>query len=330
MDFVIAWVDGNDPQWRKEFETYKDKTYQGDSSEARFRDWDNLQYWFRGVEKFAPWVDTIHFVTWGHLPDWLNTQHHKLNIVRHQDFIPDRYLPTFNTRAIELNFHRIRELKEEYVYFNDDMFLINKIKENDFFQDGKPCDSGFLSFLTGRNYDFTLLTDMFVLNRHFSKWETVKDNRSNWFNFKYGIRNLSNLFLLYAIKDRFPGFANFHLPQPSLKSTLQTLWEKENESLDWSCGHKFRKYTTVNHYLSRYWDLAANNFKPCNTSKLGEVKHLYKTDFSDTLKCIEKQKRPMLCLNDHVELAESEFRAMKEELIQAFEKILPEKSKFEK
>lgn len=42
-------------------------SFELDIREERYRDWDNLQYWFRGVEKFAPWVRKIHFVTWGHL-----------------------------------------------------------------------------------------------------------------------------------------------------------------------------------------------------------------------------------------------------------------------
>ena len=45
----------------------------------RYRDWNNLRYWFRGVEKFAPWVRKIHFVTWGHIPDWLDTTNPKIN-----------------------------------------------------------------------------------------------------------------------------------------------------------------------------------------------------------------------------------------------------------
>lgn len=50
IDFVITWVDGNDPKWQEE----KDKTLiaQGlgvhiDGRKERYRDWDNLQYWFR-------------------------------------------------------------------------------------------------------------------------------------------------------------------------------------------------------------------------------------------------------------------------------------------
>ena len=60
IDFVMIWVDGNDPEWRKEKDKYSNNVDNNtDNREARFRDWDNLQYWFRGVEKFAPWVNSF-------------------------------------------------------------------------------------------------------------------------------------------------------------------------------------------------------------------------------------------------------------------------------
>ena len=143
MDFVIAWVDGNDPAWQKEkrkTEHVPEATAEADDRDERYRDWDNLQYWFRGVEQFAPWVRKIHFVTWGHLPKWLNTEHPKLHIVKHEDFIPSEFLPTFNSHTIEWNFHRIPGLSERFVYFNDDMFLLNQIHPENFFIGEKPVD----------------------------------------------------------------------------------------------------------------------------------------------------------------------------------------------
>ena len=71
IDFIMIWVDGNDPEWQKEKRKYQPGDA-ADDREIRYRDWDNLQYWFRAVEKFAPWVNRIHFVTCGHLPKWLN------------------------------------------------------------------------------------------------------------------------------------------------------------------------------------------------------------------------------------------------------------------
>ena len=80
IDFVITWVDMDDPKWKKEFYKYSDKIDNSvnELSEARFRDYGFLKYWFRGVEKFAPWVRKIHFVTSGQKPDWLNTLHPKI------------------------------------------------------------------------------------------------------------------------------------------------------------------------------------------------------------------------------------------------------------
>ena len=61
IDFVITWVDGEDPIWQEEKAKYSDVG--SDKRKSRFRDWDQLRFWFRAVEKFAPWVNKIHFVT---------------------------------------------------------------------------------------------------------------------------------------------------------------------------------------------------------------------------------------------------------------------------
>ena len=60
----------------------------------------------------------------GKKPDWLNLDHPKLKLVTHKEFMPNEYLPTYNSAAIELNLHRIEGLSENYLYFNDDMYLI--------------------------------------------------------------------------------------------------------------------------------------------------------------------------------------------------------------
>lgn len=330
MDFIITWVNGNDPEWKKEYYKYKDGENMSTHS-ARFRDWDNLQYWFRGVEKFAPWVDKIHFVTWGHLPEWLNTKHPKLNIVKHEDYIPGKYLPTFNSRTIDTNFHRIEQLNEEYVYFNDDMFLLDKMGKEDFFKDGKPCDQAALKILSSGKYNFGLFKNTVIINRHFSKWKTIREKPLNWFNFKYSKKNFLNLLLLYPGRENFSGFAGHHLAHPSKKSTLNLLWDKEYDFLDEASRSKFRDYYSVNHYLQRYWELASNNFYPVNMKKQGSHLSLNKKSLNDVTEFIENQKKPMLCINDHVDMDfDLSFEDIKTKVICAFDKILPEKSEFEK
>ena len=128
IDFVITWVDNEDSKWRKEFEYYSAKEGKAINTDAcRYRDWDTLRYWFRGVEIFAPWVNKIFFVTYGHLPKWLNTDNPKLVIVKHEEFIPAEYLPTFNSNTIEFFFHKIRNMDYIILFSHfDPLFLLNK------------------------------------------------------------------------------------------------------------------------------------------------------------------------------------------------------------
>jgi hypothetical protein len=126
IDFVLTWVDGSDPVWQAERAKYDTSGITGNN--AHYRDWGTLKYWFRSVERFAPWVRKIHFVTCGQVPEWMNTEHPKLNLVNHADYIPAEYLPTFSANPIELNFHRIAGLSEQFVYFNDDTFLSSPVE----------------------------------------------------------------------------------------------------------------------------------------------------------------------------------------------------------
>ena len=115
IDFVIPWVDDSDPVWRAKKAQYTGVAASEGNEDARYRDWDTLKYWFRGVEKFAPWVRYIYFVTDNQKPEWLNVEHPKLKWVKHTDFIPEEYLPTFNSNVIELNLHRIDDLAEHFI-----------------------------------------------------------------------------------------------------------------------------------------------------------------------------------------------------------------------
>ena len=53
IDFVILWVDGNDPGWQAEKSRYQSKKEDDSNTVNRYRDWNLLPYWFRAVENFA-------------------------------------------------------------------------------------------------------------------------------------------------------------------------------------------------------------------------------------------------------------------------------------
>lgn len=327
IDFVVIWVDGNDPEWLREREKYKGNVVSAsDNSVIRYRDWDNMRYWFRGVEKFAPWVNNVFFVTWGHLPKWLNTSAPKLKVIKHSDYIPKEYLPTFSANPIELNLHRIEGLSENFVFFNDDMFVVAPTKESDFFVNNLPCDSAIMNihcYESKYMYILTPFIDIGVINQYFSKNVTIRNNISKWFNIKYGVNNLRNLYLMPC--PRFPGMLQQHLPTSFNKKTFEILWEKEYELLDETCKHKFRHKLDANQWLLKEWQLMSGNFKP-RSLKIG--KSIAAFDISKACTFIRKQQGKLLCLND-VEMTDVEFLKAKEMIINSFEKILPEKSVYE-
>ena len=109
-----------------------------DNSAARYRDWGTLRYWFRAVEKYAPWVRKVFFVTCGQKPEWLDLSYEKVVFIQHKDFIPEEYLPTFNSRTIEMNLWRINGLSEHFIYFNDDVFLNRPVTPDNFYKNGHP------------------------------------------------------------------------------------------------------------------------------------------------------------------------------------------------
>ena len=325
IDFVMIWVDGNDPKWQKEKVKYNPNK-NTDSRNIRYRDWENLKYWFRGVEKYAPWVNKIYFVTCGHYPDWLNKENPKLVCVKHEDYIPKEYLPTFSANPIEINLHRIKNLSEQFVFFNDDIFIIDKINPTYFFKKGKPCGIAVFQPVSGEDETFVSIKNNvnLIINRHFKKKNIVRNNFFKYFNFKYGKYSFSTLCCLpYA---RILGFYEAHNATSFLKSTYQKIWEKEFDILDNTSRNKFRNPRDVNQYLFENWQFCEGNFYP-RKSKSKFLKVFDDVDYASNI--IKKQKYPLICLND-TESSDSEFECAKKEIIEAFEQIFPEKSSFER
>lgn len=330
IDFVIVWVDGSDPKWLEEKRKYMPDFTQDDGSQ-RYRDWNSLRYFFRGVESFAPWVRKIHFVTYGHLPEWLDTSNSKLHIVNHRDFIPEKYLPTFNSHTIELNLHRIEGLANQFVYFNDDMFLTSAVNESYFFYNGLPCDEFILDpvYFAKDSAGSYNGNDLEIINSYFNLKKIRKNGQIPlWkiYSSKYGIKNLyRNLTLM-----RWPWFSGFHynhLPTSFAKPVFEEVWDREFGVLDATCMDRFRSKRNVNQWLFKYWQLASGMFYPRNPG-YGKAFHLKADVNHELIQSIEKQRYRMICINDTAKT--KNFEAHRDAVNAAFEKILPLQSSYEK
>ena len=325
IDMVILWVDGSDEEWLKEKNIHLD--HRGDTKENRFRDCDNLQYIFRGIEKYVPWINKIFFITWGHVPSWLNTNNKKLVIVNHKDFIPAEYLPTFNSNVIEMNLHRIEELSEQFILMNDDIFFLKETQPEDFFINGKPTDvyAEYTQLATSYNDVHYMMKAniLSIINKHFDKSDCIKKNYFKFINMKYGELNQKTLHSM-KFKKKFVGFWNFHAPQAYLKQTFRTVWKLEGDKLDFACHNKFRAASDLGHYLCRYWQMVSGEFEP----KKDFSKYLiFLDDNTENIKALRSGKYKYVCIND-ADL-NIDFEKSKSEINEVLQELLPEKSKFE-
>lgn len=331
IDIVILWVNGADPAWLEEKKNYLPPAQADSNSVNRYRDWGLLPYWFRAIERFAPWVRTIHFVTWGHVPEFLNLAAPKLHVVRHEEFIPAEYLPTFSSHTIEMNIHRIPGLAEHFIYFNDDMFLLRPMADADFFRNGLPCTYGgevpweFHGSIGV--WEHAVANNMGVINKHFPKRESLRHHGKKYLDKCYRWKDNVRTFALQKLyPDYFTGFKNLHAPAAYLKETFASVWAAEPALLDQTCRDRFRSASNVNQWVCLWWQVASGKFSPYMTDNL--VLSATDETIAAICDCIEHQSHAMLCVNDPEDSVN--FERLAARLRQAFEVLLPQKSQFEK
>lgn len=333
IDFVITWVDGNDPAWQEKKRSVlsaQRAESADDAREERYRDWGTLRFLFRSIAAFAPWVHRVYLVTDGQCPKWLDLSCGRVRLVRHSDFMKAEDLPTFNSNAIEVGFHRIPGLSEQFVYFNDDMLLGRPVDPEDFFVNGKPVDMLALQPVIANPHNEVmsriLLNDSLVIAQHFDKWETMKAHPDAYFHPGYPA-----FYLGYNILERvFPqytGFYTVHGPSPLLKSTFEELWSLEEAVLSRTSAARVRSGEDVTQYLFREWQKQKGEFVPRNILK--DSGYFEISDDNRPLKeTLLRRKKKFICINDPSGVT-LDFPLVKKKLHRILQAAFPKKSEFE-
>lgn len=292
MDIVITYVNGLDPEWRRDYEQHTNQPV----LEKRFRDWGTLPYLFRGIAENMSFVRKVHLVVSqeSQVPKWINRD--EVHIVFHKDIIPAEFLPTFNCNPIETYLHRIPGLDEEYLYFNDDIFPMLKCAKSDFFKDGK-CFLG--------------------MSHHLFAWDMFKKICRN--SDRLARQLLGRRHSLCFLRPQ-------HICTPMFKSECMEVYSKAPVEISKHTSSKTRNEDNLNQYLYLdYMYLKGRLVKKRLSKKhfsLGIVsqKKLYNFITNPTHK--------LVCIND-VELSEERYNELRKTLLEAFEKRFPQKSKFE-
>lgn len=152
VDFVISWVDGNDPAHRQKLARYtskvKDASCDDVAGDTRFANIGEINYCVASIHRFARFARQIFIITDNqnpHLEEFLSQHFDDLipiRIIDHSVIFKgyEEYLPTFNSRAIEAMMWRIPGLSERFVYLNDDFLFVAPCTVKDFFEgDSTVC-----------------------------------------------------------------------------------------------------------------------------------------------------------------------------------------------
>jgi len=141
IDAVYTWIDASDLGRSKEREEWLSHLDVTESSRrlpfpCKKKKLTELYFSLQSLKKFAPWIRRVFIVTQRpQSPEWLS-EYPRASVVFHDQIFGDAgHLPTFSSRAIEANLHRIPGLSEAFIYFNDDMFLGQPMEPGDFFRD---------------------------------------------------------------------------------------------------------------------------------------------------------------------------------------------------
>jgi len=342
IDFVLLWVDGTDSAWltAKQFwhgkcapaETIAPPEQDEQNGDVRYRDNGLLRYWFRSVEKFAPWVRRVFFVTCGQKPAWLDTTCPKLRVLSHSEFMPSEFLPTFNCDPIHFCLHRIPDLAEHFVLFDDDMFLLRQVSPEFYFRGGNPVLYASLRPLQGvgdRPWLRLVYNNSYEINTHFDIIRAVWAHRRKWFDIRsLGIIRAASNFVYWRLNGWLPAKSFGHLPLPHLKSTFAEIAQRCPESVNRTCRSRFRSHDHISQWLAAAWNLASGRFFPAPLPPVESEMTVRQETFESACSAIRTQAFPQICLNDTLNTTDSVFCF--EHIRKTFDCLLPDKSSFEK
>jgi len=262
IDVVIAWVDGSDPGLAEKRNSYLGKS---DSSKpgsgahlTRFASINEIRYCVLSIMKFAPFVRNIYIITDEQDPDlyddirlYYPERIKSFRIVDHKEIFSgfEDSLPTFNSISIGNMIWRIKGLSDNFVYFNDDTFLIKETEPGDWFRNGKPVMRG--------------------------KWVPAPFPRILWNKIRLGImkhllRNhdfqprasfhLGQWNSAYLAGYRMKYFTNSHTPHPVEKKLIEDYFNTNRKVFEKNIAYRFRdrsQFTFI--ALSNHLQLLSGN-----------------------------------------------------------------------
>ncbi|WED44498.1 Stealth CR1 domain-containing protein [Legionella cardiaca] len=147
IDAVISWVDGYDPVYQQKLKAYCNQ--QGIEQNiavepTRIQQHNEIHYCLHALGRFAPWLRTIYIITNQQTPPTVAALQGtalggKIKIIDQNDLLLEfgSTTPVFNSLSIEWLIWQIKGLSNQFLYLNDDFFIIRDVTPDDFFKNNR-------------------------------------------------------------------------------------------------------------------------------------------------------------------------------------------------
>ncbi|KTC87068.1 Stealth CR1 domain-containing protein [Legionella brunensis] len=147
IDAVISWVDGYDPDYQQKLKSYclQLGIEQNIAVEpTRIQQCNEIHFCLQALHRFAPWIRTIYIITNQQTPPAVTalqgtTFGNKIKIIDQNELLLEfnSTTPVFNSLSIEWLIWKIKGLSNQFLYLNDDFFIIRNVTPDDFFRNNR-------------------------------------------------------------------------------------------------------------------------------------------------------------------------------------------------
>ena len=307
LDAVIPWVNGNDTKWQKKINQHLAVKidFSKKKESVRFNSIGEIDFAIKSIIKYAPFFKNIYLVTDDQQPDTFESLKAlgkasgvNLEIIDHKILFRgyEEFLPCFNSTSIISLLHRIPNLSEHYVLFNDDFFILKNATVEDFFIDGLPVLRG----VWEKYYEDLKLKALYY--RFFSS-EKDKKRRE-----KGTLRKSMQIGAKLANDGKKRFLKRLHTPVSMRKSILIDFFSDKNELLKDNIAYKFRdnNHQFITETLANHLEIKNNTFHYKPQTKLTYFRS-YKSFFMVKLKLFwyDINKNKLFITFQSLEMADS-------------------------
>ncbi|MDF1757419.1 MAG: Stealth CR1 domain-containing protein [Legionellaceae bacterium] len=238
IDVVISWVDGHDQKYQQKLNDFCAK--QGIDKKVaieptRIYQSNEIYFCLQSLRRFAPWVRTIYIITNQQTPKAVSdlknsTFGRKIKIIDQNDLLSslDIKSPVFNSISVEWLIWKIKGLSNNFLYLNDDFFIIRDVEPEDFFQDNKLVLRGEWKTQSQQKFSYKLKKFIAVISGK-KKPEPRTNPHRGWQEKSAELTGFRKKFYLLP-----------HAPFPLMKNSFNQYLAKKPDLLKQNASFPFR------------------------------------------------------------------------------------------